>query len=101
MSVAAIESAGFLPSASVQALEARLSGPAGTDFAARLTSELGRINGQLLAADGQVADLALGKVQNLHEVMIALEEAKLSFQLLVQVRNRALEAYQEILRMQV
>jgi flagellar hook-basal body complex protein FliE len=48
-----------------------------------------------------VARLAAGDTDNLHQVMIALEEAKLSFQLMVQVRNKLLESYQDILRMQI
>jgi flagellar hook-basal body complex protein FliE len=43
----------------------------------------------------------VGETQNLHEVMIRLEEARHSFQLLVQVRNRLLEAYQEVMRMSI
>ena len=59
------------------------------------------VNQQLLSANTATQRLAAGDVENLHQVMIQLEEAKLSFQLLVQVRNRALEAYQEVMRMQI
>jgi flagellar hook-basal body complex protein FliE len=45
--------------------------------------------------------LATGDVQNLHQVMIGLEESRLSFQLFMQVRNRMLEAYQDIMKMQI
>jgi flagellar hook-basal body complex protein FliE len=99
MSVSAI--AAYLPSASAQALEARGALAAPVDFSAWLSSEIEKVNGQVLAADQQIRDLALGRTQNLHQVMIAIEEAKLSLQLMVQVRNRALEAYQDILRMQI
>ncbi len=59
------------------------------------------MNSQLQRVDADLQRLALGDAQNLHQVMINLEEAKLSFQLLVQVRNHALEAYQEIMKMQI
>ena len=45
--------------------------------------------------------LASGQAPDLHSVTIAAEKATLSFQLAVQVRNKALEAYQEIMRMQL
>ncbi|MDF0606923.1 flagellar hook-basal body complex protein FliE [Neisseriaceae bacterium TC5R-5] len=45
--------------------------------------------------------LASGQVDNLHQVMLGMEEAKMQFELLLQVRNRALEAYQELMRMQI
>jgi flagellar hook-basal body complex protein FliE len=45
--------------------------------------------------------LAAGEVQNLHQIMIRLEESKLSFQLMLQVRNRLLEAYQDVMKMQI
>ncbi|MBI3900281.1 MAG: flagellar hook-basal body complex protein FliE [Gammaproteobacteria bacterium] len=72
-----------------------------TDFSTFLSRELGSVNDKLINADTQVRRLAVGETQNLHETMIALEQAKLSFELVVQVRNRILEAYQDIMRMQV
>jgi flagellar hook-basal body complex protein FliE len=75
--------------------------PAGQDFGNWLTSAVGRVNQQLVQADQGLRELAAGETENLHQVMIALEEARLGVQLLVQVRNRLLEAYQEVLRMQL
>jgi flagellar hook-basal body complex protein FliE len=70
-------------------------------FASWFAAETGKVNTQLVNADHDMQQLALGQTQNLHEVMIRLEEARLSFQLLVQVRNRLLEAYQDVMRTQV
>jgi flagellar hook-basal body complex protein FliE len=54
------------------------------------------------AAAGQaVADLQAGKPVTLHQAMITMEEASVSFQLMAEVRNRLLESYQELMRMQV
>ena len=72
-----------------------------SEFASWMSKELGTINGKIGDADHTLQRLATGEVDNLHQVMLSLEEAKLSFQLLVQVRNKLLEAYQDILRMQV
>jgi flagellar hook-basal body complex protein FliE len=52
-------------------------------------------------ADQSIQHLATGQSQGLHEVMLAVEKANVSFQLLTQVRNKAVEAYQEIMRMPV
>jgi flagellar hook-basal body complex protein FliE len=52
------------------------------------------------AADAKSA-YAIGEKANLHDTMIAIEQADVSFRMLMQVRNRIVEAYQEILRMQV
>ena len=72
-------------------------GSFGTWFA----QEVGSVNASLLSADNDIKKLAAGEAHSLHDVMIAMEEAKLSFQLLAQVRNRLLDAYQEVMRMQV
>lgn len=105
-----VESIGFLPPSVPLA---PFDGPPGVEplagqamqgpsaFGQWFTQQLGQVNGQLEQADRQLQALATGEAQNLHQVMIALEEARLSFQLLVQVRNRALEAYQDVMRMQV
>jgi flagellar hook-basal body complex protein FliE len=70
-------------------------------FSTWFTQQLDRVNGDLDNADRQLQALAAGESQNLHQVMMSLEEARLSFQLALQVRNRVLEAYQEVMRMQV
>ena len=59
------------------------------------------LNQQLMTAETGLQSLAAGKAQNLHEVMINLEHAKLQMQLVMQIRNRVLEAYQELMRTQV
>ena len=52
-------------------------------------------------ADAAVQDLAAGKTDSLHEVMLAMGKAELSFKFLMQTRNKLVEAYNEIIRMQV
>jgi flagellar hook-basal body complex protein FliE len=70
-------------------------------FATALAQGLEGVNGALLRADAALAQAALDGSQPPHQVMLALEEARLSFHLALQVRNRLLEGYQELLRMQV
>ena len=53
------------------------------------------------AADAAVTDLAVGKAQDLHTVTLALAKADMSFRLLLEMRNRLSDAFQEITRMQV
>jgi flagellar hook-basal body complex protein FliE len=62
---------------------------------------LGDANGQQIQADKAVEDLALGRTDNLHGVMLAVAKADLSFRLALEVRNRLTEAFQEMMRMQV
>ena len=97
----AIEPVEFIPPLRGIATEGIAGSAAAADFGPWLTQALGRVNRELLQADAGLQQLATGQVENLHQVMIALEEARLGLQLAVQVRNRLLEAYQEILRMQV
>ena len=53
---------------------------------------------QQLAAD-EVAKLAAGQTDNVHQVMMALGKAEVSFNYLLEVRNRLLDAYKEVMRM--
>lgn len=62
---------------------------------------LSQVNESLMASQVDLQRLATGDIQNLHQVMIRLEESKLSFQLMLQVRNRLLEAYQDVMKMQI
>lgn len=75
--------------------------PAGPAFGAQVTQGLQELNQQLLASQVDLQRLAAGETANLHEVMVRLEESRIALQLALQVRNRALEAYQDVMRMQV
>lgn len=75
--------------------------PPTKSFSAAIGDLIGEVNGQVVNADQQVRKLAVGEADSLHHVLIALEEAKTSLGLVVQVRNRLVESYQELLRMQI
>lgn len=71
------------------------------DFPGMLQKVLGNLNDLAQRADSQATQAAAGDDVDLHQVVIAMEAAGLGFQLALQVRNKLLEAYQEIIRMQV
>src|SRR5678816_3250366 len=70
-------------------------------FASVLKDSLTEVNSMQQKADAAITALATGEKVSLHETMIAMEQADVSFRLMMQVRNKIVEAYQEILRMQV
>jgi flagellar hook-basal body complex protein FliE len=72
-----------------------------TSFATVLKDSLARVSQLQHDADDAIRSLATGGPSSLHDTMIALEKADLSFRLMMQVRNKIVEAYQEVLRMQV
>ncbi|MBL7479154.1 flagellar hook-basal body complex protein FliE [Legionella bononiensis] len=78
----------------------RLEQPKAT-FTSWMEEKISETNNQLNAADEALTQLASGHAENLHQTMITLEQAKLSFQYLEQIRNRLMSAYQELLREQI
>lgn len=73
-----------------------------TDSAGRFAGELfSKVNELQLQSNKAVQELMTGESKGLHEVMLAMEKANISFQFMSQVRNKALDAYNEIMRMQV
>lgn len=70
-------------------------------FADQLRGALQEVNRLQGARDETVQGMVAGKVENPHDVMIATEEAQLAFELMLEVRNRLIESYQEIMRLQV
>ncbi|MDH4116614.1 MAG: flagellar hook-basal body complex protein FliE [Acidimicrobiia bacterium] len=73
----------------------------GEDFAGKVANALGSVSNAERSADLMAQDVAAGGDTPVHELMVATTKATLSMELLVQVRNKAVEAYQEIMRMQV
>ncbi len=73
----------------------------GNKFGEMLKTSMAEVNQAQISADHAAEQIAAGETKDLHGAMIKLEEADISLRLMVQVRNKAVEAYQEIMRMQV
>ncbi|MEW6667032.1 MAG: flagellar hook-basal body complex protein FliE [Thermodesulfobacteriota bacterium] len=72
----------------------------GRTFLDTLKSFTGQVDQEINRANRKSEEFAVGKDYDLHEIMIATEKADLSFRLLLQIRNKLLDAYQEVMRMQ-
>lgn len=70
----------------------------GEDFVQVLKEAIKEVNRLQLEADKAIQDLALGKA-DLHTTMIALEKAEISFRMMMQIRNKIIRAYEEMMRM--
>jgi flagellar hook-basal body complex protein FliE len=77
------------------------SGNVVEDFANMFATLVRQTNTAQKTADDALARLAAGDPVQLHQVMLQVQEASLLTQLTLQVRNKVIEAYQEIIRMQV
>ena len=71
------------------------------NFSDYLGTQINKVNQSIVTADQKVADVTTGKSRNLHEMMVALNKADLSLKMLTSVRNKAIEAYQELMRMSI
>jgi len=70
-------------------------------FADLLTEKINQVDEAQKAADVAITDFSTGKSRNLHEAVLALELADTSLRMAVTVRNKVIDAYQEIMRMPV
>lgn len=94
--------------ATIAAPAAEILRPAGTggsgagsssSFIGKLEDAINRLNDSLNSADQLTMRLAAGEDVDLHEVMIALESASIGLQTAIQIRNKAVDAYREIMAM--
>jgi flagellar hook-basal body complex protein FliE len=70
-------------------------------FANLIRNQISDLNSSVGAAETAMQALASGKPVELHEVMVSMERARLSVQTFVQVRNKLVESYQDLMRMQM
>ena len=77
------------------------AGGSGGSFVDALGDALGQLNSQLSGADAAMASFASGGTADLHTVMLQMQEASLGLSLGVQVRDKLLDAYQQIMHLQV
>jgi flagellar hook-basal body complex protein FliE len=94
---------GIAPIADVgQAGSAGAVGTSGTSgFLDSLKSAIGKVNDAEMEAGRAIDSLMTGETQDIHRTMVALQQADVSFQLMMQIRNKLVAAYEEIQRMQV
>jgi flagellar hook-basal body complex protein FliE len=100
MSVA-IDAVGALTNPSIAEQAENASTTPATGFVDAFGKLIDDTNTKINSANLEVQKLAVGKAESLHGVMIAIESAKESLNIVVQVRNRLVDAYQDILKMQI
>lgn len=76
-------------------------GPKGPAFSSLFDKFLQDVDGLQKASVATQQGALEGTVQDIHQVMLAAEEAGIAFELLVELRNKLLETYRELMRMQV
>ena len=74
---------------------------AGSQFGTMLDNMLNKVNDMQQNGEQAITGLQSGDASHLHEVVLAVEQADISLRMLVQMRNKALTAYEEIMRMQI
>jgi flagellar hook-basal body complex protein FliE len=77
------------------------AGTAKGGFSNFLTQAVSEIDGKMKTAQTEQTKVLTGESTNLHQAMIAMQEASTAFSLMVEVRNKLVESYQEVMRMQV
>jgi len=72
-----------------------------SSFSVMLENAVNDVNRLQKEADESIQKLAAGEGKDIHQTMIDLEKAEISFQLMMQVRNKIIAAYEEVMRMQI
>lgn len=70
-------------------------------FSDMLSRAISSVDETMKDSDQKVENFVAGKTDNVHDVMISMQRAQLSFQLMVEVRNKAIDAYKELSAMQI
>ncbi len=73
----------------------------GGDFANHLKSALNEVNEYQVSSENAIGDLATGQVKDLHQAALAINKAEISMKLMLEIRNKALNAYKELGRTQL
>jgi flagellar hook-basal body complex protein FliE len=97
----ALSDAEILQEARRQGLEVPNTRDVATTFSDVLRQSVDKVNEYQHQADSAIKELVAGRSKNIHETMLAIERADTSLKLMMQVRNKMLDAYKEIMRMQV
>jgi flagellar hook-basal body complex protein FliE len=75
--------------------------PAETAFTQLLDQSIGKVNRLQNEADTAINDLTTGNRSDIHQTMIAVEKASIAFELMMQIRNKLISAYETVMRTSV
>ena len=93
-----VQGIGVAKAAATQAVQAGKAGDTAS-FKSFLENSIKELNDANLKADQAIEQIAQGQVQDVHQVMLAIEKANLTFMTMMQVRNKLMDAYNEVMRM--
>ena len=81
--------------------KSKVEGAGGADFAQHLKSAIGEVNELKQNSETAAAEIATGQVKDLHQAALAIGKAETSMKLMLEIRNKALNAYKELGRTQL
>ncbi len=88
--------------AQLEPLESRRRAPPPTDnFSSLLDGLVSNVTSKATAADSVTRQVLMGNSDQLHQSVIAMQEAGVAFSMMIEVRNKLVDSYQELMRMQV
>jgi len=99
--IASLTAVNTLPEISPPQWQMPAQAPAPNRFASMLAGRVGEMNTNLSAAETVLSDLAAGRAVEPQEAMISMERARISVLTFVQLRNKLIESYQDVMRMQL
>lgn len=99
MNIQSIGSSSLLNNIGMQSLEKNIDEK--KSFSDVISNAINNVNEKQINADNSIESLIKGDDITMHEVMISMQESQLSMQLLIEVRNKMVEAYQEINKIQL
>ncbi|MDU2673724.1 MAG: flagellar hook-basal body complex protein FliE [Clostridium sp.] len=99
MNIQSIGSSSLLNNTGMQSLEKNIDEK--KSFSDVISNAINNVNEKQINADNSIESLIKGDDITMHEVMISMQESQLSMQLLIEVRNKMVEAYQEINKIQL
>jgi flagellar hook-basal body complex protein FliE len=97
----AASASGAIITPTADASSGAVSGGQPMSFSHVLQNAVEEVNSKMQAADVEKGKLLTGETSNIHQAMIAVQESNVAFGLMVEVRNKLVDSYQELMRMQV
>jgi flagellar hook-basal body complex protein FliE len=96
-----INSISGLSTAELLKQKSKVDSTNGSAFAEQLKSAIGEVNELQIDSEKSIADMATGQVKDLHQAALAINKAETSMKLMLEIRNKALNAYKELGRTQL